>query len=327
MSANEPIPLLVVIVNFRTPKLTIDCLRTLCPEVPTIPGGMRAVVVENGSGDDSAARLGAAIDEHGWRSWATLAVSDVNRGFSGGNNWGVRQSPPSRHLLLLNSDTLVEPGCLRHCYDRLEADPTIGAMSCHLKNADGSTQIACRRLPTPLRSAITASGLAWRFPRLLGWADTEDPGWDRAAESREVEWIGGAFLWTRGEFYRSTGGLDEDFFFYGEDIEYCHRLRKAGYRIVHDPAVAITHLGGASSRPASQETEMTRINRWTARYLVQRKCYGRPSAWFLRSVDVALHAGRRLGLALLGRRHTEQYAAVRLNLATLLRPLARATPK
>lgn len=318
--------LLIIIVNFRTPKLTIDCLRSLAPQVPQVPG-THVAVVENGSGDDSAAQIGQAIAEHGWSAWARLYVSPTNTGFAGGNNWGFAQAEAAvgqaRQVLLLNSDTIVHENCVRYCYEKMEADATIGALSCHLRNADGSTQIASRKLPTPLRMTMQSLGLPWTLPGVFGWADTEDLTWDRATVCRDVGWIGGAFLLTRADFYRSTGGLDERFFFYGEDIEFCHRVWKAGLRVVHDPTVSITHLGGASSKPRNEETPMTRINRWRARYLVQRECYGLAAAWWLRSIDIAAHALRRAAMLLTGRRDTQQYQAVRDNLVTLLRPLHR----
>src|SRR5690606_14115181 len=123
----------------------------------------------------------AAIAEHGWASWAAVYVSPDNSGFAGGNNWGFAQAEaavgPARYVLLLNSDTIVHEGCLRYCFDRMERDATIGALSCHLKNADGSVQIASRKLPSPLHMTFSALGLPWTMPRLFGWADTEDLTW------------------------------------------------------------------------------------------------------------------------------------------------------
>ena len=127
-------------------------------------------------------------------------------------------------------------------------DQSIGTMSCLVKNADGSPQNVSRTFPTPLREFIRCFGLPWSFPRLFGWADTDDLTWDRETECRDVDWLGGAFLMIRGDLIRQIGLLDEDFFFYGEDIEFAHRVRKAGYRRFYQATPgSITHLGGGSS--------------------------------------------------------------------------------
>ncbi|MBD0346055.1 MAG: glycosyltransferase, partial [Coleofasciculus sp. Co-bin14] len=110
------IPLLVVIVNYRTPNLTINCLRSLVNEVQTLPG-MQVVVVDNASGDGSVEKITHAIETEGWGSWASLLPSDCNGGFAYGNNAAIRpalQSPnPSPYYLLLNSDTEVRPNALK----------------------------------------------------------------------------------------------------------------------------------------------------------------------------------------------------------------------
>jgi N-acetylglucosaminyl-diphospho-decaprenol L-rhamnosyltransferase len=279
--------LVVIVVNFRTPDLTLDCLRALEPQIADLPGA-RVLVVENGSGDDSAARLQAALDATpGWAAWVELLVCARNWGFAGGNNRGIERYPAARYYLLLNSDTLVHPGCLRYCWDLLERTPQIGALSCCLLNRDGSVQNVTRRFPTPLRLIARTLGLPWSWPRRFAWADTEDLGWDRRREARDVDWIGGAFLWTRGDLVRRIGPLDEEFFFEGEDIEFCQRVWRAGYRVYYDPAVTITHFGGSSSDPTRMAARLRNVHRWRARYIYLRKCHGALAAALVRGVDLA----------------------------------------
>jgi N-acetylglucosaminyl-diphospho-decaprenol L-rhamnosyltransferase len=277
-----------VIVNFRTPRQTIDCLASLEAEVGVNPG-TRVVVVENGSGDDSGTAIASEVRSRGWGGWCEVLVSDKNWGFAGGNARGievVQRSGGARYYLLLNSDTIVHPGCLSYCLGLMDSDATIGAMSCRLLNTDGTVQNTCRRFPTPARCIAGALGLTWKLPRLFGWADAEDPGWDRNTVKRDVDWIGGAFVLIRGDYVEKSGAFDESFFFYGEDIELSHRLRRAKLRVHYDPAVTITHLGGASSDPTKINHSAKGVHAARGRYMVQRKCYGRLAEWLVRTVDL-----------------------------------------
>ncbi len=284
--------LLIIIVNFRTPDLVIQCLQSLVPEIPTIPGA-KVVIVENGSGDDSVERIGHAIAKAGWESWARLLPQEKNHGFAGGNNRGWAVAPLAEHVLLLNSDTIVHPGCLAPCLKTLSENETMGAMCCLVKNADGSPQNVTRTFPTPLRQFCRALGLPWSYPRLFGWADTDDLTWDRETVCREVDWLGGAFLLIRGDLVRQIGLLDEDFFFYGEDLEFSHRIWKAGYSRYYQPtAGSITHLGGGSSSPDDRPSNEKLNRQYRARYLIQRKCYGAAAELFLRSLDRVLWSSK-----------------------------------
>lgn len=205
-------------------------------------------------------------------------------------------------MLLLNSDTLVHPGTLRHCLDAMRDRPEVGALACRLLSADGSPQTMARPFPTPLRHTLIELGLPSRLPRWFAWAEPERTDPEHHARPRAVDWLGGAFLLLRGEALREVGLLDEGFFFYGEDIELCHRLHRAGWQRWYDPRVTITHFGAGSSDP--QRTDALRRNPafWQARYHVQRRCYGRMAAVWLRGVDLAslsvrLLVMRRRGLA------------------------------
>ncbi len=282
---------LVVIVNFRTPDLTIDSLRSLAPEAKTVPG-VRVVVVENDSGDDSADALRRAIDENGW-SHVELVLSDKNRGFAGGNNLGIAHGEPAEFVLLLNSDTIMHRGCLERCLAVMAEHPEAGAMSCRVLNRDGTIQNVTRRFPTPVLSTVAAFGLPWKLPAFFKWADAEDLDWDREGGARNVNWLGGAFLFVRSAaFPEGKVRLDEDFFFYGEDVVFSHVLMRRGYTRRYDPVASIVHLGGASSDPSRMPSSERSIQRWKARYLVQEKCYGRAAASWLRGVNLVTTSAR-----------------------------------
>ncbi len=315
--------LLVVIVNFRTPDLVIECLESLESEMRGVGGGL-VEVVENGSGDDSERRIREAIDRHRWSDWVSILVSERNSGFSGGNNIGIRAHPEAEFVLLLNSDTLVHRGCIKHCLEQMEQDSTIGALSCKLLELDGKPQTAARRFPTPMRLVLSSLGLPWRLRGLFEWADVEDATWDRETEVRDVGWLGGAFVMLRGDLLREIGGLDEDFFFYGEDIVLSHRVARAGYRRVYDARASITHLGGASSGEERLESPTRLGLMLSARYRVQRKCYGRLASCLVRLTDTVVWTCRSILRALTHPSESPKRLNAQLHRQLLWRSLGRA---
>jgi GT2 family glycosyltransferase len=318
--------LLIVVINYRTPQLTIDALASIASQVAEADA--QVVLVDNASGDDSLPRLRAAIEERGWGSWVQLIASPVNTGFAGGNNLVLRdlaRYPDARFVLLLNSDTISDPGVLKFCVQKMEADPGVGVMSCLLLNADRSVQNAARRFLTPLRLLSHTFGFPWSMPQLFGWADTEDPNWDRRLESRDVDWVGGAFMMIRREVIEQVGPLDEGFFFYGEDAEFCHRVTRAGWRVRYEPGASVIHLGGASSDPVRLAARQRSSLQWQARYLFQRRCYGRVAEWSARTADLASGGLRCLKMAATGQLQSDKFALQRDVLALLLRwPSAQA---
>jgi N-acetylglucosaminyl-diphospho-decaprenol L-rhamnosyltransferase len=146
--------LLIVIVNYRTSELALDCLRSLREEVSAV-AGVRAIVIDNASGDDSVARLEAAVRSNGWDGWVTIRSLEENSGFAAGNNAAIRpmltQTVPPRFILLLNPDTIVHPGALQALVAFMEARPDVGIAGSRLEELDG----------TPRRSGF-------RFPSVLG---------------------------------------------------------------------------------------------------------------------------------------------------------------
>ena len=301
----------VIILNFRTPEITIDCLKTIASEAEANPG-MSVTVLDNASGDESVAKISAAILAHGWSNgWLEFRPLDKNLGFAGGNNLIMREkmalNPSPEYLLLLNSDTLVRPGCISTCLRIMENDPRIGALSCMLRNHDGSVQNVCRKFPTPLRESLRSLGLPWFLPRLFAWADLEDKGWDREKTARDVDWISGAFFMGRTSALRKAGLMDEEFFFYGEDCEWCHRIRKNGWRIRFDPTAEIVHLGGGSSDSTRLVNRRKDILSWKARFQVQRKCYGRAAEILNLGLNLLSFGGRKFLMQVTGNTNRGSY--------------------
>lgn len=313
------------VLNFRTAGLTVDCLETLAAERGSY-GDFHVYLTDNASGDDSVGVLEGAIREKGWGEWVTFWPLERNLGFAGGNNESLRRVLAEPEVapfqLLLNSDTLVHPGCLGASVAWMKAHERTGAFSCMLRNRDGSVQNVCRKFPRPDRETARALGLPYVLPRAFAWADLEDMGWEReGAESRVVEWVGGAFMLLRTEAVRQAGLMDERFFFYGEDCEWCFRLRRHGWEVRFDAGASITHLGGASSDTTRLLDKRREILTWKARFLVQRACYGRVAEVWVRGVYIYAFAMRVVWLALTGQRGTVKYESIRSGLSTLTHAL------
>lgn len=255
------VSLSVIIVAWRSADEILPCVRSIPAELGG--GAVETVVVDNSLNADGTADLLA-------REAPTVRclVPPENLGFGRGNNLGFRESC-GECVLFLNPDTVCNAAALAHCLARVRTEPEIGLISPKLVQADGGMDLACRRsIPTAWDGFCRASGLAARFPRrrlFAGYNLTYLPDDD----TYDVGAINGAFMLgrrevlervaaddmapsgtvrTQGPTLQRAGGavFDERFFMYGDDLDLCLRVTKAGYRIVYDGRVAITHLKGQS---------------------------------------------------------------------------------
>lgn len=235
----------VVIVNYRTPGLVVDCLRSLADEVAGEPG-LRAIVVDNASGDDSPTVIGSAIRDHGW-SWAELKPLARNGGFAFGNNAAVRDllagpNPPA-YVWLLNPDTLVRPGAVTALLDFIQARPDVGIAGGRLEFPDGTPQTAAFRFPSlvaefedTIRIGPVSQMLArFRVPGPI----RDDP--------HPTDWVNGASMMVRREVFETIGLMDEGYFLYFEETDFCRRARRFGWPVWHVPASRVVHLEGQST--------------------------------------------------------------------------------
>jgi len=233
----------------------------VAPEIASV-APCRLVVVDNASGDGSADKIRSAIAARGWGGFTTFVASEHNGGFSYGNNLGLRalgllappargSAPPADYVLYLNPDTELPPGAVEALVRLMEARPEIGALSPRLVRADGSLDMACRRaLPTPWNTFCHVVGLdrLWpRSPRFAEYNLTYLPE-DRPTA---VGCVAAAFMLVRAAAVARVGPWDETFFAYGEDIDYCLRVRRAGWLIWYEPSVRVLHLKGAASQQRS----------------------------------------------------------------------------
>ena len=238
--------LLVVILNYNVTDLTIDCLRSLEPEIPRVPG-MKVAVCENGTGGNAEMRIREAITENSWESWAEVTAIFPNRGFTGGNNVIIRKwmaFPDSpEYFLLLNADTLVQPGALEALVRFMDAHPRVGITGSRLEWPDGTPQGSPFRFP----------GIASEFDRglKLGIITRLLSPWAGRIPSPQtalqVDWVGGTSMIIRRDVIEAIGALDEGLYTYFDDVDYCLNAKRAGWQIWFLPESRITHLEGAST--------------------------------------------------------------------------------
>lgn len=238
--------LLVVIVNYRVAHLAIDCLHSLVEEIGRVPG-TRVAVCENGTGDDSAQRLRQAIDSNGWAPWCSLTTLPVNLGFTGGNNAVIRPALQSadlpQYVLLLNADTVVRPNALKALVDYMDQNPKVGIAGSRLEDPDGTPQRSAFRFQSPLGALEGDLRLGVASRLLARWA-VAPPVVDYACET---DWVAGASMIIRREVFDDIGLLDEGYFTYFDDIDFCFNARKKGWPTWYVPASRVVHLVGQST--------------------------------------------------------------------------------
>lgn len=238
----------VIIVNHNGGPLLAECVRSvLASNVP-----VDVIVGDNASTDGSLIDLRLACGGD-WR--LQIVEHPANLGFAEANN---RALALARHdfILFLNPDCLVEPDTLARMLELFERDPRIGMAGCLICNPDGSEQSGCRRsIPTPWRTFVKLSGLdrfALRDARFRSYLHAGEPLPDSAVP---VEAISGAFMMVRRAAIEDIGPMDEGYFMHFEDLDWCLRFQKAGWKVLFEPRVKIMHVGGvcSASRPIAVE--------------------------------------------------------------------------
>lgn len=254
---------LVVIVNYRTAGLVVDCLHSLRPEIEQ-NAGSSVIVVDNASGDDSAETLSATIEAERWGGWVALLSAPINGGFAYGNNLAARPALASKHppdfVWMLNPDTRVRQGALSKLVAFLCAHPHVGIAGSSLEFEDGTLWPHAFRFPsiwseiaTALRLRVVGTMLQ-RYMPLLNMSD----------RAERVDWLPGASMMVRREVFESIGLMDEGYFLYFEETDFCLHAARAGWECWYVPQSRVMHIAG-------QSTGVTGANAATNR---------RPRYWF-----------------------------------------------
>lgn len=236
----------VLIVNYRTAELVVDSLRALAPQRDALAGCV-VKILDNASQDGSVDSLRAAIAREGWSDWAELIPLEENRGFAAGNNAGIRlamaAADPADYLLLLNPDTVMRPGAIAELVAFMDAHPTVGIAGAALETPSGELDRSAHRAPSALSELESSAQLAL-VTRLLRRHAVSPP---RSDAAHSCDWVSGACMMIRREAIEDTGLMDEGFFLYFEEVDYCCRARAAGWAVWYVPESRVLHLEGAST--------------------------------------------------------------------------------
>ncbi|OHV84992.1 glycosyltransferase family 2 protein [Rhizobium sp. LCM 4573] len=264
--------LAIVIVNFRTADLVMDCLASL--HVPgTVPSETRVIVVDGASGDGSAERISATIIENGWVDTTSLAL-EVNGGFAYGNNRGIEYARANfgdpRYVLLLNPDTVARPGSITRLVEFMDANGKAGIAGSRLEHPDGRGQACAFRFPS-IANEFESEAKLGPVTRLLDrWRIAPD----MPREASRIDWVSGASMLIRTDVLNEVGYLDEGYFLYYEELDFCLRAARAGWPCWHVPESRVVHLVGQSTGVTRHDRPSRRPVYWfesRRRYYLKHK--------------------------------------------------------
>ncbi len=246
----------IAIVTYRSANLTIDCLSSIEAERSTPGVNIRAIVVDNASGD--AKLVAKAIDKHGWWSWVTLITAPKNGGFAYGNNLALQRANadgPPKYLHMLNPDTAVRKGAIGELVRFLEAHPDIGIAGSSFENLDGSDWPKAFRFPSLLSEFEEGLqfGLASRVLRRWVVPQVMTP------VAQPIDWVVAASMMIRWSVFDRIGGFDDNYFLYFEETDFCFRAKKVGLSTWYVPASRVMHIGGQTTNVSNRKAVPERL--------------------------------------------------------------------
>ncbi|MDX1664730.1 MAG: glycosyltransferase family 2 protein [Candidatus Promineifilaceae bacterium] len=258
----------ILIVSWNVSELLKECLHSIEAVRETVP--LEVIVVDSGSSDDTVAMVRASYP------WVQLLPQPENVGFARGNNIAIEEAR-GETLFLLNPDTVVVGNALQTLLDTLERHPEAGVVGPQLRFPDGSPQSSRRRFPTLTSAFFESTWLEPWAPRhvIERYHATDLP----PHREVEVDWIVGAAMMVRRAVVETVGLLDEEYFMYSEELDWCRRIRAAGWRILHQPAAVVVHHAGKSSEQAATDRH---INFQRAKLRYFRKHHGNTAYGALR---------------------------------------------
>lgn len=228
----------VVVVNWNTQDILRECLRSIyerCGEID-----LEVIVIDNASTDGSVEMVKKDFPQ------VTLIENSQNRGFAAANNQGIAISK-GRYVLLLNSDTVVLDNAIAKTVAFADSRPKAAIVGCRVLNPDRTLQPTCFMFPSILNMLLSSTYLYKLFPKSKFFGREQMTYWDRN-DIREVDVVTGCFMLIRQKAIQQVGTMDEQFFMYGEETDWCYRFKQAGWKVMFTPICDIIHLGGQSSR-------------------------------------------------------------------------------
>lgn len=277
----------VIIVSYNTRELTVACVRSVLAH--TTGCTTEIIVVDNDSADGSADALRGAFPD------ITVIANRDNVGFATANNQGMAVAKGG-WILLLNSDTELHDDAISASLEFARTRERLGVVGCRLFGLDGRQQSSLFRFLS-LRELVVnlfVPNSVMRRSKALGFSRYAGVDRDRVLD---VDAVAGAFMLLPREVYERAGGMDETFFMYGEEAEWCWRIRRRGYSIVYYPGARITHFGGAS---AKQDWASMTLSMAKGQVLFLRKTRAYPVAWLANAMMTLRDTPRWIVYTLLG---------------------------
>jgi len=234
----------VIIVSYNTEKILKKALKKVYSQKDF--KGFEVIVVDNNSKDGSCAMVEKEFPQ------VKLIRSSVNGGFAAGNNLGIDEAS-GNYILLLNSDAFIFNDTFKESVNYMDANPRAGIMGAQLVCDDGSPQPSARSLPTPMQKLRVLSGFDTRYPKEETYFNYYKANETNRPKPQKTGWVPGTYFLIRREVIDEIGVLDDKFFMYYEEVDYCYRAQKAGWDVVFNPKITVIHLGGASSLTTKKE--------------------------------------------------------------------------
>jgi GT2 family glycosyltransferase len=236
----------IIIVNWNTRDILRGCLDSIYKQTHGI--AFEVVVVDNASSDSSAEMVKQEFPQ------VILIVNAENRGFAAANNQGMRIAN-GRYVLLLNPDTIILDGAIQKTVEFADKRPDIGVLGCQVWVNDHEIQRTCFSFPTVWKALVQEVGLLHIFPHSRVFGRAHYGWWDRKSQ-RDVDVVSGMFMLVKQEAIQEVGLMDEAYFVYAEETDWCFRFHKAGWRCVFTPIANIIHLDGGSKSTDLIKTKM-----------------------------------------------------------------------
>ncbi|MEY8210997.1 MAG: glycosyltransferase family 2 protein [Gammaproteobacteria bacterium] len=249
------IGLTIIIINYNTPKLVIDCLNSLLPELSCLEA--KVLVVDNASNDNSCELIQYWISEQNISEEIELIASADNTGFSGGNNLGINYVD-SEYYLLVNSDTLVRKGAIDLLLKAAQKDKEVGLISPRLEWPDATPQESCFRFHTPISELISSAktGLITKIFKQF------NVPFKVSEQATYYDWTSFACVLVKAQVFNDVGLMDDGYFMYYEDVAFAYKAQQAGWKVLNVPDAHVVHLRGGSSPVKSQAKQRKRLPRY-----------------------------------------------------------------
>lgn len=239
-SRSNNIDVSIIILSWNTRQMLGQCIESIYKSINNIT--YEIIVVDNASSDGSTEFIEKKFPQ------VRLIKNKENLGFAKANNIGIRVSI-CRYVSLINSDVIVQDGCIEKLVEFMDKNPSAGLAGPRILNPNGSLQVSCRHFPSLWNNLCQVLGFNKLFPKSVFFSEPFMKYWSHD-ETRKIDALSGCFWMVRREALDEVGLLDEDFFFYGEDIDWCRRFHNAGWNVVFYPGAEAIHYHGASSSNA-----------------------------------------------------------------------------